>query len=188
MSDVCISQESNLLHVDRVVIAGYECTSGVLYVLLIFCSIAIQIARNFIWTKTNQRRRLTLQTAIGSKEREGHIRWLLWYNLISWVLYIISFLLILGANLGFMISQLVGNLLGVYYSLRQQDRDKKSEASTNLELEEMSGLLNKYMDCPKKLKNEREIEDIRKFRELLARFLMNSDEYQRIKQNNPLQF
>ena len=181
MSDVCISQESNLLHVDRVVIAGYECTSGFLYVLLIFCSIAIQISREYIWTKVSQRRRLTLQTPIGSKERDSHIRWMLWYNLISWVLYIISFLLILGANLGFMVAQLVGNLLGVYYSLTRQDRDRKSEASTNLELEEMSGLLNKYMECPKKLKNEREVEDIRKFRELLAKFLMESDEYQRIK-------
>ena len=81
-----------------------------------------------------------------------------------------------------MVAQLIGNLLGVYYSLKRQDRDKKSDASTNLELEEMSGLLNRYMDCPEKIKNEREIEDIRKFRELLAKFLMASDEYARISQ------
>lgn len=180
MSDVCVSQESNLLHLDRVVLAGYECTSTVLYVFLLLCSILIQIARNFLWTKMGQRRRLALQTPVGSKERDGHIRLLLWYNFLSWMLFIVSFLLILGANLGFMVAQLIGNLLGVYYSLKRQDRDKKSDASTNLELEEMSGLLNRYMDCPEKIKNEREIEDIRKFRELLAKFLIESDEYARI--------
>ena len=56
MSDVCVSQESNLLHLDRVVLAGYECTSTVLYVFLLLCSILIQIARNFLWTKMGQRR------------------------------------------------------------------------------------------------------------------------------------
>ena len=48
--------------------------------------------------------------------RMKYIRKLLFYTLLSMIMYIVNILLILGANLGILSAVLVGNLIGTWLS------------------------------------------------------------------------
>lgn len=122
----CVKTSNSLLTFDTTYIAGYECKSEILYFCICGVAVLIQIGRNFVWTKNGQAMREALKTPIS--RRMGYIHTLLWYTLLSMLLYIGNILLILGSNLGILLSVLVGNLLGTYLSIAWQKSDKARTA------------------------------------------------------------
>lgn len=128
MSSICIENSNNLLTVDTSWIAGYECKSTALYVTLLFVTIGLQIASNYIWVAHAQATREALHEQIGSKGRCHYTGALLWYTLLSMVIYICNILLILGANLGVLCAVLIGNLLGTWLSVAHQSMDRSRTA------------------------------------------------------------
>ena len=171
---VCTSGESNFLTFDTTVIAGYTCNSVAIYILIWVVALIIQIARNFVWTQTSQVSRLALRYPVGSTERSFYIRQLLIHTLISFVLYIFSFLLIIGANLGILIAVLIGNLLGVYISMNRQQKDATPSISV-----EMVDMLKEWdtIENNKNLSGEqrKELDELRILRQELLNFLKASD-------------
>jgi hypothetical protein len=174
----CSTHESNLFHFDRFEIAGLECDSIVGYWIIFFFAVGLQIGRNFIWAKSSQRNREALQFPKDSEERNKIINELLLYTVLSYIGHIISFLLIVGANVGYWIAILIGNLGGTYYSLHRQDKDKKENSSMALEMQEMSSLLEKFEDSSV---DNGDYEKMKKFRKVLIRFLKDSEEYKNLK-------
>ena len=122
----CTKTSNSLLTFDTTYIAGYECVSEPLYFCICGVAILIQVGRNFVWTKNSQAMREALKTPIS--RRMGYIHTLLWYTLLSMLLYIGNILLILGSNLGILLSVLIGNLLGTYLSIAWQKADKARTA------------------------------------------------------------
>lgn len=173
----CSTHESNLFHFDRFEIAGLECDSIAGYWIIFFFAVALQIGRNFIWAKSSQRNREALQFAKDSEQRNKIINELLLYTVVSYVGHIISFLLIVGANVGYWIAILIGNLIGTYYSLHRQDKDKKENSSMALEMQEMSSLLEKFET---EEIDKRDYEKMKKFRKVLIGFLKDSEEYKNL--------
>ena len=141
MNIQCIKESNHLLTYDTTYVAGYKCTSMYLYFTILGVAILLQIARNFIWTKTSQATREALHEPIEgegcfgaccscSSSRMAYIRLLLFYTLISMCLYIVNILLILGANLGILGAVLLGNVLGTWLSVSLQKQDKARTATT----------------------------------------------------------
>jgi len=128
MTSICIENSNNLLTVDTSWIAGYECKSTALYVILLFITIGLQIASNYIWVANAQATREALHEQIGSKGRCHYTGALLWYTLLSMVIYICNILLILGANLGVLCAVLIGNILGTWLSVTHQSMDRSRTA------------------------------------------------------------
>lgn len=122
MNVTCEEKSDLLLRYDLTYIAGYECTSIGLYITILFIACIIQVARNFLWTKSAQASREALHQR--RELRSQYISLLLTYTFINMVLYICNVLLILGSNLGVLISILVGNMIGTYLSMSWQKADK----------------------------------------------------------------
>lgn len=118
----CKKDSDVLLTYDITYIAGYECTSVGLYVIILFVACVIQVIRNFLWTKSAQASREALHQQRGSRGRSISI--LLTYTFFNMILYIMNVLLILGSNLGILASILVGNMIGTYLSMSWQKADK----------------------------------------------------------------
>ena len=136
----CVKETDHLLTYDTTWVAGYKCTSSVLYFSIVGFAILLQIARNFIWTKTSQATREALHEPVEGEgtcgacfscgsTRMAYIRQLLFYTVLSMILYIINILLILGANLGILGAVLVGNLLGTWLSVALQKQDRARTAT-----------------------------------------------------------
>ena len=174
----CTTHESNLFHFDHFEIAGLACDSALGYWLIFFFAIGLQIVRNFIWAKSSQKNREALQFDKNSPERNKIINTLLLYTVASYIGHIISFLLIVGANVGYWIAILIGNLAGTYYSLHKQDKDRRENKSMTLEMQEMSSLLERFEDDKV---DRKDYDKMKKFQKVLIRFLKNSDEYNEFK-------
>lgn len=172
--DICIERESNFINWSTTVIAGFECEAAWLYWCVWIFAIFLQILRNIIWTRSGQAQRMALHYPIGSSERSQYIRTLLVYTVISMLLYIASFLLIVGANLGILLAILIGNVTGVYYSMTNQKKDAK----TRLE-PEMLHMLSDYKNIEGELagkiklteEEETELADLRRLKKELSNFL-----------------
>lgn len=176
---VCVeSGQSNLLRLDHIVMAGYECTSVPWYIIIWFVAAGIQILRNLVWVRSSQASRLALQVSKTNPRRAQLVNRVLLYTAVSFVLHILSFLIILGANLGFMVAVLVGNLLGTWYGMNRQSAD-----STPLsKLEEMTELMSDFNN-KKPITDAQELEDLKMFREQLVTFLSNNEEYSTVLEN-----
>ena len=98
--------------------------------LLVVVAFGIQIGRNQVWIWSSQANREALNTKIGSKDRRTLVLRLLFYTLLSFILYIINFLLIVGGNVYFMLALLAGNLVGTWWGMRKQTPDKHKIDST----------------------------------------------------------
>lgn len=141
MNIQCVKETNHLLTYDTTWVAGYKCTSMTLYFTILGVAVLLQIARNFIWTKTSQATREALHEPIEGEgcfgaccscnsARMAYIRQLLFYTVVSMILYIINILLILGANLGILGAVLLGNVLGTWLSVSLQKQDKARTATT----------------------------------------------------------
>jgi len=170
MMSFCVSNDSHLLSYDKTYIAGYSCTSSVLFFFINVLAIGLQVLRNVMWTKSSQVQRLALKDDAYSENRWSKTKTLLWYTLIQYILYVVSFLLIVGGNLIILFSVGLGNLLGVYYSMRRQ------EADTPVQIEnEMVSMLDDYDDLSSKktltAQQEREMVEMKRLRDELRKFL-----------------
>ena len=144
----------------------FDCTEIWVFWVFVVGAFGVQVGRNQVWIKSSQANREALNTKIGSKARTTLILWLLWYTLVSFVLYIINFLLIVGGNLYFMLAILAGNLFGTWWGMRQQTPDKHKIDSTG-ELEALLQLLNKRDS----VLNAIERNDLAQFKKRMIAFL-----------------
>jgi len=170
---VCSSSDSNFLNFDTTNIAGYVCVSTPLYWSMWVVAVLIQIARNFVWTKTSQVSRLALRYPKDSYERSKYVNQLLIHTVIAFLLYVFSFLLILGANMGILFAVLLGNVAGVYISMNRQEKDGNPISV------EMVDMLKGWdaIENNKNLSGEqrKELDELRILRKELANFLRNSE-------------
>lgn len=128
-------------------IAGWECESIILYVVVLAFTVFLQVIRNKLWAVSGQVSREALHTARNSRERNHYIWVLLWYTFLSTTLHIVNILLILGSNLGVLIAVLVGNLSGTWYAYTFQAADKHRTG------EEINGMITKYAELCNKQKS-----------------------------------
>ena len=141
------------------------CDEWVFWVLVVV-ALGIQIGRNQVWIWSSQASREALNTRIDSPERSKLVLKLLAYTLLSFVLYIINFLLIVGGNVYFMLALLAGNLVGTWWGMRKQTPDKHKIDSTG-ELEALLQLLSKQDSAL----NAIERNDLAKFKKRMIKFL-----------------
>ena len=119
-----------------------DCTTIGWFWTFVGISFVVQILRNKIWVVNSQKSREALNVKVGSRERRDLVWWLMLYTLLSFVLHIINFLLIVGGNIWFLTSILMGNLAGTYYFMTTQPSNKHKIDTTG-ELEGMLKLFNK---------------------------------------------
>ena len=165
----CTASNGDSLLSSKTHIAGWECESTLLYVVVLAFTVCLQIVRNKIWAISGQAGREALHTSRGSPERSHYILVLLWYTFLSTTLHIVNILLILGSNLGVLLSVLAGNLLGTWYAYAFQAADKhrtseellnmvkkyqqlKTKASRGYLVHEESDMLNKLNETKQVLK------------------------------------
>ena len=150
-------------------VAGWECESIPLYVLVLVFTVGLQVVRNRLWAKSGQAGREALHTARGSIERASYIWLLLWYTLVSTSLHIVNLLLIFGSNLGVLGAVLLGNLAGTWYAYSYQPADKHRTS------EEISDMIKKYFELMGKGRLQGEEYDMllkmKETREMLRHFL-----------------
>lgn len=168
-----MSNDSHLLSFDKTYIAGYSCTSTLLFVFVNIFAVLLQVVRNIMWTKSGQIQRLALKELPYSPARYAKTKSLLWYTLLQYLLYVTSFLLIVGGNLIILFSVGLGNMLGVYYSMQRQAAD----ASVRFE-DEMVAMLDDYEDLSKSTQlspeEEKEKEEMIRLQHDLRKFLSQS--------------
>lgn len=173
MSTTCVSNDSHLLSFDKTYIAGYSCTSTLLFIFVNIFAVVLQVVRNIMWTKSGQIQRLALKEIPFSPARSAKTKTLLWYTLIQYLLYVTSFLLIVGGNLIILFSVGLGNLLGVYYSMQRQAAD----TSVRFE-DEMVAMLDDYEDLSRSTQltpeEEKEKEEMIRLQHDLRKFLSQS--------------
>ena len=118
------SNESNLWETSKTHLFGNECDGTGMFVIVCILAILIQIARNVIWVKNSQATREALKMDRVKRNRRIILN-LLFYTFASTALYIFSILIILGGNMVVLFCVLLGNLLGVAFSISEQDADKE---------------------------------------------------------------
>lgn len=130
MSDItCTKQSDHLLTTSTTYVAGYRCESVGLYWGTCVLAILLQIGSNYIYVKSSQATREALHEKNG--ERTKYVWKLVGFTLISMAIYIANILLILGANIGILVSVLIGNVAGTVISVISEKSDK---ARTAIEL------------------------------------------------------
>lgn len=130
MSDItCTKQSDHLLTTSTTYVAGYRCESVGLYWGTCVLAILLQIGSNYIYVKSSQATREALHEKNG--ERTKYVWKLVGFTLISMAIYIANILLILGANIGILVSVLIGNVAGTVISVVSEKSDK---ARTAIEL------------------------------------------------------
>jgi hypothetical protein len=180
MNIQCIKETNHLLTYDTTWVAGYKCTSMYLYFSVLGVAVLLQIARNFVWTKTSQATREALHEPIEGEgcfgaccscgsSRMAYIRQLLFYTVISMCLYIVNILLILGANLGILGSVLLGNVLGTWLSVSLQKQDKARTATT------LKTMIDEYYELRAKnmitMEEKKHLERLEEMKFLLRNFI-----------------
>ena len=190
MNVQCVKETDHLLTYDTAWVAGYKCTSIELYFIILGVAVLLQVGRNFIWTKTSQATREALHEPVEGdgcfgaccscgSSRMKYIRKLLFYTLLSMIMYIVNILLILGANLGILSAVLVGNLIGTWLSVSMQKQDK---SRTSIELKTMIDDYN-YLKNNEKLygpdslseEDVKHMVNIEDTRSAMQRFLMDTN-------------
>lgn len=176
----CVKETNHLLTYDTTWVAGYKCTSMYLYFTILGVAVLLQIARNFVWTKTSQATREALHEPIEGEgcfgaccscnsARMAYIRLLLFYTVISMCLYIINILLILGANLGILGAVLLGNVLGTWLSVSLQKQDKARTATT------LKTMIDEYYQLRSKnmitMEEKRHLERLEEMKFLMRNFI-----------------
>lgn len=119
-----------------------DCTSIEWFWIFVVGSFVVQLLRNWVWVLNSQASREALNVPVGSPERSQLVWKLMLYTLVSFVLHIANFLLLVGGNVWFLASVLVGNLLGTFLFMTNQPSDKHKIDTTG-ELEGLLKLFNK---------------------------------------------
>lgn len=130
MSDItCVQQSDHLLTTSSTYVAGFRCESVGLYWGTCVLAIFLQIGSNYIYVKSSQATREALHEQ--TDKRSPYVWKLVGFTLISMAIYIVNILLILGANIGILVSVLIGNVAGTVISVVSEKSDK---ARTAIEL------------------------------------------------------
>jgi len=126
MSDepVCVEKTHDFWQHHQALLAGYKCTSDVIFYLVLASGVLIVLAQNYIGTKDGQASRRALTLPKHSKARDAVIRELLLYTFVHSVLSTVHILLVVGLNVYVLLALMFGNVLGTYLSFRSQQQDK----------------------------------------------------------------
>ena len=129
LSGNCHAQ-NNLFDTTQTTLFGSRCTSSIMFWIVCLMAILIQVARNKLWIKNSQATREALNKQRGKRSLTP----ILLYTLANTSLYILSILVILGGNLIVLFCILLGNMIGVFMSLSEQDADKERIATALLHI------------------------------------------------------
>ena len=175
MSDSCNHNESpfnDTINID-------PCTAAWFWILCIL-SFLNQICRNFVWIWNAQASREALKYDKGDKRRFHLVIRMLWYTALSFILYVFAFLTIVGGNIYFLISILLGNLVGTWIGMTRQKADSHIN-NNDTTIEDMISLMNHYRTNQQL--SEREINDIVEFKKELQLFLGKTSSAQKVIKN-----
>lgn len=121
---VCVEQTHDFWQHHQALLAGYKCTSDVIFYIVLASGVLIVLAQNYIGTKDGQASRQALTLPKHSKARDAVIRKLLVYTFVQSVLSTVHILLVVGLNFYVLLALMFGNVLGTYLSFRSQQQDK----------------------------------------------------------------
>lgn len=121
---VCVEQTHDFWQHHQALLAGYKCTSDVIFYIVLASGVLIVLAQNYIGTKDGQASRRALTLPKHSKERDAVIRELLVYTFVQSLLSTVHILLVVGLNFYVLLALMFGNVLGTYLSFRSQQQDK----------------------------------------------------------------
>lgn len=121
---VCVEQTHDFWQHHEALLAGYKCTSDVVFYIVLASGVLIVLAQNYIGTKDGQASRQALTLPKHSKARDAVIRKLLLYTFVQSVLSTVHILLVVGLNFYVLLALMFGNVLGTYLSFRSQQQDK----------------------------------------------------------------
>lgn len=121
---VCVEQTHDFWQHHEALLAGYKCTSDVIFYIVLASGVFIVLAQNYIGTKDGQASRQALTLPKHSKARDAVIRKLLVYTFVQSVLSTVHILLVVGLNFYVLLALMFGNVLGTYLSFRSQQQDK----------------------------------------------------------------
>ena len=126
MSDdaVCVEQTHDFWQHHEALLAGYKCTSDVIFYIVLASGVLIVLAQNYIGTRDGQASRRALTLPKHSRERDAVIRELLVYTFAQSLLSTVHILLVVGLNFYVLLALMFGNVLGTYLSFRSQQQDK----------------------------------------------------------------
>ena len=122
--------QNNLFDTTQTTLFGSRCTSSIMFWIVCLMAILIQVARNKLWIKNSQATR----EALKKEKTNRSLTPILLYTLANTSLYILSILVILGGNLIVLFCILLGNMIGVFMSLSEQDADKERIATALLHI------------------------------------------------------
>ena len=121
---VCVEQTHDFWQHHETLLAGYKCTSDVIFYVVLLAGVLIVLAQNYIGTKDGQASRRALTLPKHSRERDVVIRELLLYTFLQSLLSTVHILLVVGLNFWILLALLMGNVVGVGLSYRSQEQDK----------------------------------------------------------------
>lgn len=121
---VCVEQTHDFWQHHEALLAGYKCTSDVIFYIVLASGVLIVLAQNYIGTRDGQASRRALTLPKHSRERDAVIRELLVYTFAQSLLSTVHILLVVGLNFYVLLALMFGNVLGTYLSFRSQQQDK----------------------------------------------------------------
>lgn len=159
MSGNSCHAQNNLFDTTQTTLFGSQCTSSIMFWIVCLMAILIQVARNKLWIKNSQATREALNKQRGKRSLTP----ILLYTLANTSLYILSILVILGGNLIVLFCILLGNMIGVFMSLSEQDADKERIATALLHLKCRWDYLVTQKCTPEEKAELEELEDLKEW-------------------------
>ena len=123
--------QNNLFDMTQTTLFGSVCHSSLMFWIVCILAVMIQVARNKLWIKNSQATR----EALKEKRSERRLTPIMVYTLANTSLYILSILVILGGNIIVLFCILLGNIIGVFMSLSEQDADKERMTTALLNIQ-----------------------------------------------------
>lgn len=104
-------------------LAGYTCRGAGWLVGGLLVIFAIQFGSNLLWTKIGQLQRVALSHPAHSHKRQEALRSMIKYMAVSSTVHIVSVLAIMSSNFFILLTIVLGNLTGAYFSFSTVHRD-----------------------------------------------------------------
>ena len=114
-------------------ILNYEIEGILWFVIMLFIALGLQWAANYVWIQNSQNSRELLQLPIEERGSffEGKLKWSMAWTAISTLIWIARITLVMGSNLYIFICVLIGNLIGVYFTQKDQKQDHRIRSTAN---------------------------------------------------------
>jgi len=114
-------------------ILNYEIDGVLPFVVMLVIAVGLQWAANYVWIQSSQNSRELLQLPIDKRGSffEGKLWTSMKWTAVSTLIWIARITLVMGSNLYIFICVLVGNLIGVYFTQKDQKQDHRIRSTAN---------------------------------------------------------